>query len=216
MAIVNFTYGMNGYKCPPGKEWMVNVIDSALIHRDIAAAKASKPDLVMAFFHWGNEYEHEPNAYQKASAAHAIAAGADLILGAHPHVIQPVEKFKTQGANLDSGLVVWSMGNFFSNQQNRYTDAGLVLHFDLIQDLRTKKIKLGDIAYVPTWVYRAYDARKKMHVILPAEHALKDTLPYAYVNAEYKKKMRQAFDDTEIYINKYRRLTRIPMASWTE
>lgn len=216
IAIVNFTYGMNGYKCPAGKDWMVNVIDSTLIKKDIAAAKAKKPDLVLAFFHWGNEYEHEPNAYQKANAQHAIHAGADLIFGAHPHVIQPVEKFKTVGATLDSGLVVWSMGNFFSNQVNRYTDAGIVMHINLQKDTRSGKISLGEIGYTPTWVYRGLNPAKKLHVIWPAEVAQRDTLPAAYLTAEYKTKMKQAFEDTEAYINKYRRLNRWEISRWAK
>jgi poly-gamma-glutamate capsule biosynthesis protein CapA/YwtB (metallophosphatase superfamily) len=216
IAITNFTYGMNGYKCPAGKEWMVNVIDTALIEKDIAAAKALKPDLVLAFFHWGNEYEHEPNAYQKAAASVAIQAGADLIIGSHPHVLQPVELFKTVGGRLDSGLVVWSLGNFFSNQVNRYTDAGAVLQFELSKNLTTSEVTLGAIQYVPTWVYRGLNPVKKLHIILPAEIALADTLPHAYLTAESHTKMKQAWKDTELYINKYRSLELLPMEKWAK
>lgn len=214
IAIVNFTYGMNGYKCPAGKEWMVNTIDSTLILKDMAAAKALKPDLVLAFFHWGNEYEHEPNAYQKNAAQIAIDAGADIILGAHPHVIQPVSYFKTTNATLDSGLVAWSLGNFFSNQQNRYTDAGLVLQFDLTKNITKGTVTLQGVRYVPTWVYRAYNPTKKIHIILPAEVATQDTIPYAFLSADYITKLKQAWTDTDLYVNKYRKLQLHPMKDW--
>lgn len=214
IAIVNFTYGMNGYKCPAGKEWMVNVIDTALIEQDIAAAKALNPDLVLAFFHWGNEYEHEPNAYQKAAASIAIQSGADLIIGSHPHVLQPVELFKAVGGKLDSGLVAWSLGNFFSNQVNRYTDAGVVLQFALTKNKNTGKVTLGRIQYVPTWVYRGTNPVKKLHIIFPAEIGQADSLPYAFLNTESHTKLKQAWTDTELYINKYRRLELLPMAAW--
>ncbi len=214
IGIVNFTYGMNGYKCPAGKEWMVNVIDTALIERDIAAAKALNPDLVLAFFHWGNEYEHEPNPYQKAAASIAIQSGADLIIGSHPHVLQPVELFKTVGGKLDSGLVAWSLGNFFSNQVNRYTDAGVVLQFGLTKNKNTGKVTLGGIQYVPTWVYRGTNPAKKLHIIFPAEIGQSDSLPYAFLNTESHTKLKQAWTDTELYINKYRRLELLPMATW--
>lgn len=216
IGIVNFTYGMNGYQCPVGKEYLVNVIDTTLIEKDIAAAKALKPDLVLAFFHWGNEYEHEPNAYQKAAAGVAIQAGADLIIGSHPHVLQPVELFKTVGGRLDSGMVAWSLGNFFSNQVNRYTDAGVVLQFELKKNIRSGAVQLGAIRYVPTWVYRGLNPVKKLHVILPAELALGDTLPHAYLTKESHTKMKQAWEDTDIYLNKYRRLELLPMEKWVK
>jgi len=208
LAILNYTYGMNGYKCPEGKPWMVNAIDTVQIKEDVKQAKSLEPDLVISCFHWGNEYEHEPNAYQKAVAKVAILAGVDVILGSHPHVIQPIEKFKTHGGRLDSGLVVWSMGNFISNQVNRYTDAGVVVYLSLEKNNLNGKVALKSVSYTPTWVYRAYNPAKKIHVVVPATYALEDSFPLEYVPSTYHPKVLEALHDTEKYLCKYMRIPR--------
>ncbi|MBL0020052.1 MAG: CapA family protein [Bacteroidetes bacterium] len=111
MAILNYTYGTNGIPIPKDKPWIINLTDTLLIEKDVLAARALKPDLVVVSFHWGLEYQHEPCDSQRIQFEAAAAAGADLILGSHPHVIQPVEYYKTAAnASLDTGFVAWSMG----------------------------------------------------------------------------------------------------------
>lgn len=205
MAIVNYTYGTNGMPIPEGKPWMVNQIDTALIRQDIAAARQLQPDLVMVFLHFGVENQHEPNSAQKKVVKHAISCGADIILGSHPHVVQPVEMFKTEGGNLDSGFVAWSMGNFLSNQYWRYTDAGIILNLEITKDPVRDTIFISDLSYLPTWVFRGQHPQKKIHVILPAEKGLQDS-SYFYINEENQGKMKEAYHDTEKYLTKYRKI----------
>lgn len=205
LAIVNYTYGTNGMPIPEGKPWMVNEIDTALIRRDIAAAVAQDPDLVLVFFHFGVENQHEPNREQKRVVQHAIDCGADIILGAHPHVIQPVEYFKTNQGRLDSGFVAWSLGNFISNQYWRYTDAGMILDLEVTKDTLRDTIFISDARYLPTWVFRGKHPMKKIHVVLPAEKGLQDS-SYFYIDAEWQSKMQEAFADTRKYLNLYREI----------
>lgn len=214
MAILNYTYGMNGYKCPEGKEWMVNQIDTTLIKEDIAAAKALDPDLVCVFYHYGAEYIHEPNLYQKECVDLAIRNGADFILGAHPHVVQPIEYFATQGGNIDTGIVVWSMGNFVSNQGQRYRDAGIIVNLEFTKDLRDEKVKLSGVDYVPTWVFRGNHPDRKPHTILPSEKILEANLPYSFVDESGKKKMKQAYEDVNKYVNLYQEIPRLSPKAW--
>jgi Bacterial capsule synthesis protein PGA_cap len=211
MAILNYTYGTNGIPVPAGKPWIINLTDTLLIERDIAAAKALKPDLVTVFFHWGLEYQHEPCDTQRLVFRKAVAAGADLILGSHPHVIQPAEYFKTAtNARLDTGFVIWSMGNFISNQNQRYCDAGMILDLKIAKNVTRDSVWIEDVAYLPTWVFRGAHPKQHIHTILPAERFAQDS-SYFYINADSKAKMKQAFEDTDKYINLYTKIRRVDL-----
>ena len=211
IAILNYTYGTNGLPVPEDKPWIINLIDTALIRQDLNAARALKPDLVMVLFHWGLEYQHEPCADQKMAFDVAVSAGADLILGGHPHVIEPVDYFKTQnGSKIDSGFVIWSLGNFLSNQNKRYTDAGVILNLELGKNITKDSVWIDEISYLPTWVYRGTNPKHKIHTIFPAgQYAT--TVP-AYLDAIQKDKMKQAFTDTDQYINLYRKIKRVEIS----
>lgn len=202
IAWVNYTYGMNGFSEPAGKDWMVNEIDTALIRQDIKAAEALNPDVVAVFFHWGLENKREPVAEQKRIMKHSVACGADLVIGSHPHVIQPIEFYKTNSPRLDTGVVIWSMGNFLSNQYWRYTDAGIIVNLHLKKNLNSGKVSIGEVSYVPTWVFRGKHEKKKIHVILPTERSTQDSA-YFYLNEEMTKKFKEAHEDTRTNIVKY-------------
>ena len=211
MAILNYTYGTNGLPTPEGKDWMVNRLDSALIEKDFAAARAKKPDLICVFFHFGLEYQHEPSPEQKKWVQHSIDLGADIILGSHPHAIQQADMYKTKNARLDSGFVIYSMGNFLSNQNRRYTTAGVIMQLELTKDLRNDSIYLSDVSYFPTFVYRGRHDSLKIHKILPAGKGLNDSSDYPFVDDATHKAMRQAYNDTRKYLNLYHQFPEMKM-----
>lgn len=109
-ALLNYTYGTNGLPVPSGLS--VNPIDTVRIAADLAAVEHDGVDCVIACMHWGNEYERRPNKVQRQLAGFLRRHGVDLIVGSHPHVVQPYE----QDSN---GIVLYSLGNFVSNQRNR-------------------------------------------------------------------------------------------------
>lgn len=203
MGVVNFTYGTNDIPVPSGKEWLVNVIDTILIAKDIAVARKAGASIVTVFFHWGEEGQRMPNVYQQMIADATIRAGADLIIGAHPHVLQPISKYKTApGATLDSGIVAWSLGNFFSNQPWRYNDAGTILYINLDYHYGdTTWVKLAGIEVLPTWVYRGTHPEKKLHLIFPSEWA---TMGFSqpYLNEESMRMMKEAWEDSKLTLTK--------------
>ncbi len=136
---------------PTSKKYLVNHIEIEKIEQDIKKARKKGAEIVIIHLHWGQEYQTLPNDYQKETTQAIIAAGADIIIGGHPHVLQPIEKFKTQnGATLDSGLVAYSLGNFISAQYWRYSTAGVMLRLELSK--KEGKISLSRLACVPTWV----------------------------------------------------------------
>lgn len=202
-AILNYTYGTNGLPLPEGKPWAVNLIDTALIRQDIVNARKTAAELVMVVYHYGAEYKREPDPYQRMAVDHAITCGADLIIGGHPHVVQPMEYFKTApGARLDTGFVAYSLGNFISNQYNRYTDSGVLLNLEISRDPANDSLYISDASYLPTWVWRGRNPAKKIHVILPSERHTPDSL-YPYIDLETRGRMKNGYGDVQEIVNKY-------------
>ena len=95
-ALLNYTYGTNGIPVPAGVE--VNLIDTARMAADLAAARRGAPDCVAVCIHWGNEYERRENAVQRHLAQFLRRHGADLVVGSHPHVVQPFDAGATATA----------------------------------------------------------------------------------------------------------------------
>jgi len=164
VALLNYTYGTNGNTIYEPN--VVNLIDTALIRRDLHAARDSMPDKIILFMHWGTEYERQPNTYQKEIASFCLKNGADIIIGSHPHVLQPIEIFSL-GDNLSKRevMVAWSLGNYVSNQRDRYRDGGAMIRIDLQKNATgTSILKAG---YELTWVYTPIVGDKKRYYILP-------------------------------------------------
>jgi poly-gamma-glutamate capsule biosynthesis protein CapA/YwtB (metallophosphatase superfamily) len=131
LAFLNYTYGTNGI--PNHKPSVVNLIDEKAIKADIDAAKAHKPDAIITVVHWGDEYQLAENERQRALAQKMLTWGSTMVIGAHPHVVQPIKNYPLQEANgvARNGLVVYSMGNFISAQTKTYTDIGLMVEIEL-------------------------------------------------------------------------------------
>jgi len=107
-AFIAYTDTTNGLNVPIGKEYLVNVYSDEQAKIDIESIR-DKVDVVIVSMHWGEEYTHTPTYTQKREANYLASLGVDLIIGAHPHVIMPVDF-------IDDTLVIYSLGNFVSGQ----------------------------------------------------------------------------------------------------
>lgn len=112
IAILNYTYGTNGIPVPEDMPWLIDMLDEEQIAQDIARAK-EEADFVIVCPHWGTEYVHEASKSQKSWARFFLECGADLCIGTHPHVIEPVEWL--EGENGDKMLVYYSLGNYVNS-----------------------------------------------------------------------------------------------------
>jgi poly-gamma-glutamate capsule biosynthesis protein CapA/YwtB (metallophosphatase superfamily) len=202
VAFLAYTYGTNGIPIPKGKEYLVNLIDTVKIKNDIRNAKVKGADAVLVHFHFGDEYQRLPNSYQKEIVRKTILAGADIIIGGHTHVLQPIEFFKTNNARLDTGFVIYSMGNFISNQRWRFSDGGAILTFSLTKDISRDSIFLNDVDYLPIWVFKGMTRSGKQYIIIPSEAAFSDSL-YYFLTPEDKIPAAQSFHDTNEILRKY-------------
>lgn len=126
LALLAYTYGANG-PVPKGVE--LSVIDTTVMRRHINMVR-DKVDYIFALVHWGVEYQRSPNVQQRRLAEWMRQAGVDFVMGSHPHVVQPYEAWRDSEGRVEGG-VFYSMGNFISNQNYRYTDFGLVAHIHL-------------------------------------------------------------------------------------
>ncbi len=113
-ALLNYTYGTNGIPIPEDKPWCVNMMDKDKITADVKEARANA-DVVIVFPHWGTENSSTVSSYQQDFVKLFSELGVDIVIGCHPHVLQPVEWYENQATGKKM-LVYYSLGNFISHQ----------------------------------------------------------------------------------------------------
>lgn len=175
LAFLNYTYGTNGI--PNHKPSVVNIIDEKAIKADIDAAKMHKPDAIITIVHWGDEYQLAENERQRTLAQKMLNWGSTMVIGAHPHVVQPIKNHPVQEANgtTRNGLVVYSMGNFISAQTKTYTDIGLMVEIELEKNSQPSAVShqpqttVSKVEYIPLYryIYRAPGAPKSVYMTVP-------------------------------------------------
>lgn len=209
IGFLAYSENTNGLPIPKGKDFAINLIDEELMKNDIVKAREKNVDVVLVHLHFGQEYLREPDDYQKQIVNKIIGLGADIIIGGHPHVIQPVNFFKTNNAELDSGFVAYSLGNFVSNQRWRYSDAGLILNIQISKNILSDSIYIREVNYLPTWVFKGETEKGREYVILPSQ--LSNDTTCNYLTKHDKKLMEEAFSDTKEIINKYSNNSKIKL-----
>ena len=202
VAFLAYAYGTNGNIVPKDRPYLINRIDFNLIRKDIQRARRKNADIVVVYLHFGTEYKREPDKYQKVVVDSTIKYGADIIIGSHPHVIEPMKMFKTNNGSLDSGLVAYSLGNFFSNQRWRYSDCGIILNLSITKDYKTCKIFISKIDYVPTWTFKGKVGSKNEYVVIPSQNFMLNDI-FSHLSKKDFQKMIQSFQDTNEILGKY-------------
>lgn len=162
LALLNYTYGTNGLTIP--KPFIINRIDTAVIRKDLEKARLAKPDFIVVTIHWGEEYQRTENSRQRNLADFILRHGANAIIGSHPHVIQPVRYlYNTDSSEVTP--VVYSLGNFVSNQRAQYKDGGIVFGITLEKKADTTRMIHSD--FLPVWVFRNDAAALPAFHIIP-------------------------------------------------
>lgn len=130
IGFLNYTYGTNGITIQ--SDAVVDYIDRKHIADDIEKTRRAGAELICAAIHWGKEYQLLPHSTQRALADFLLSKGVDIVIGSHPHVIQPMEiRRDTLGRK---ALVVYSLGNLISNMRTRDTRGGALAHVTLRRD----------------------------------------------------------------------------------
>lgn len=147
-AFLSYTYGTNGIPVPD--EYLVNLIDGGQMVDDIKEARKNA-DVVVVLPHMGNEYETEPRDIFVSWADEMFAAGADIVLASHPHVLQRMEYRKVNhGDGEHDGFIIYSLGNFISSQTTPPRNASIVLHLT-VEKVGNAPANVTEVSFVPIW-----------------------------------------------------------------
>lgn len=203
LAFLAYTYGCNGREnlIVPREEVenLCYLSDEDQIKKDIGRAKAQGADFVIVYPHWGIEYQSMPNEAQISLGRKMIDWGADLVIGNHPHVVEPVEVYQAEDGR--KGLIAYALGNFISyqnyeNNKDIRTEHSLSLEIDLEKDLTSGNKKIANVKLHPIWVgtyYNDYGILIKNHL---TEDFLEGGKYYDLVNESQRARIKQAHDMT--------------------
>ncbi len=147
IGFLSYTYGLNGYSLPKDKAYMIALIDEAKMKRECEAIRPLCDYLIVSM-HWGNEYQLTTTSYQRKLAQELCDWGADLIIGTHPHVLEPVEWLESESGQ--KTLCVYALGNFVSGQHKRATMLGGILDVRLTFDPEGKLLTTDSAGVIPT------------------------------------------------------------------
>ena len=145
-GLLSYTTVTNGLKAPAGKEYLVNVYSDELAKQDVEALKKENVDVIIVAMHWGEEYIVDPVDEQKNIAKYLSSLGVNLIIGTHPHIIEPV-------GYVNDTLVIYSLGNFVSGQNPMGIDkiVGLMAGMDIV--VKDNKVTFENLDYKLLYTY---------------------------------------------------------------
>ncbi|MDO5009326.1 MAG: CapA family protein [Intestinibacter bartlettii] len=207
LGITSYSYGeikngtkyLNGIKVSDEKNDLMNVFDSSDVDKAFntiySTVKKYKDntDMQIVIIHWGNEYSRTPTEFQTKLAQKLCDAGVDIIIGSHPHVVEPVETIKSTDGKHET-LVVYSLGNYISNQRREYlsmyTEDGLMVDID-IEKKGDNEATVKKVTCIPTWVTKYSSGGKDVYEIIPiADDILQKT---TYIDSNY---LKQSYKNT--------------------
>ena len=157
-GLLAYTTVTNGLKAPAGKEYLVNVYSDELAKKDVEGLKKEGVDVIIVAMHWGQEYIVDPVDEQKNIAKYLSNLGVNLIIGTHPHIIEPV-------GYINDTLVIYSLGNFISGQNPMGIDkiVGLMVGMDII--VKDGKVKFDNLDYKLLYTYAT--SRNTNYKVIP-------------------------------------------------
>lgn len=157
VAFVAFTKGLGGRGLPAGNEDLVNLLyvdyattynqeDKDRITKILKNVEAEKPDITIALVHWGSEYNDDISSSQEYLVSLMKKNGVDVILGTHPHTLQPVDYDPLAGT-----LVAYSLGDFFGDADRGATNYSIILDIEITKDADAGTTKVTDYSYTPIY-----------------------------------------------------------------
>jgi hypothetical protein len=187
LAFLGYTYDVNGNCIPPGT--VVNTIDRARMAADIGFARSQNPDFIIVLMHFGTEYQLQPDSSQIQTVDFLFGEGADVVLGGHPHVLQPYElKFRPDRFGMQKPrLVIYSLGNFISSQRKPYRDGGIIFDFTLKKTTDPSgeiRRSIENVSTVPIWVY--IQKNPVQFILIPVELYVNNYQPFEMPPSDYR------------------------------
>ena len=165
IAFIAATYGTNGIAVPSSKPYCINLISKDFLLSQIQKAKAGSPDTIVACMHWGEEYNTKYTTSQTEMADFLFENGVDIIIGNHPHVLEPMETrdiTTTDGKN-KKVFLVYSLGNFMSGQTQKNTKTSVLLNLEISKSNKNEFINIENISYTP--IYTSSNSFKNYKIL---------------------------------------------------
>lgn len=189
-TMLSYTYGTNGIKVPEGKEYLVNLYSDEKAKEDIIKVR-DKVDLLLVSMHWGTEYRTEPTEEQKREAKYLADLGVDIIIGTHPHVIEPIEY-------IDDTLVIYSLGNFISAQSkdgDYNTLVELMSSVDIKKTTKNGKSKITLENLDNELLYNYYQTGGKWYNF--------KVIPFSQMNENYNSEYKRLYEKYSSVVKMY-------------
>lgn len=214
LGITSYSYGdiinsdkyLNGIKISDECKERANIFSSSNVNDAFntinnTISKLNDTDMQILIIHWGNEYQRVPSKFQSELAQLLSDAGVDIIIGSHPHVVQPVEMIKSSDGSNET-LIVYSLGNLISNQRketlgNSYTEDGLIISIDINKDSSNSDAYVSNVKCIPTWVNKYYDNNKFVYEVVPIE----DKVTLNTMENLSKDRVKQSYSNTSSLID---------------
>ena len=214
LGITSYSYGdiinedkyLNGIKLSDECKDRANIFSSSNVNDAFntinnTISKLNDTDMQVLIIHWGNEYQRVPSEFQSQLAQKLSDAGVDIIIGSHPHVVQPVEMIKSSDGNTET-LIVYSLGNLISNQRretlgNSYTEDGLIVSIDINKDSYDGNAYVSSVKCIPTWVNKYSDNNKFVYEVVPIE----DKVTLNTMENLSQSKVKQSYSNTSSLID---------------
>ncbi len=172
VGVVAYTCLTNGFVLPKGKEYLLNLFSRDRVGRDVLRMREAGADLIVCYIHFGDEYQRHPSPFQREVVGFLHQAGVDVIFGSHPHVVQPAAF-----SEAESKYVIYSLGNFLSNQRSDYKDVGLLAEVSLAKFNGATVIE--KVRHIPTYVSKERREGRMVYRIKTVE-SLDEHLTQAY------------------------------------
>lgn len=189
-TMLSYTYGTNGIKVPEGKEYLVNLYSDEKAKEDIKKVR-DKVDLLLVSMHWGTEYRTEPTEEQKREAKYLADLGVDIIIGTHPHVIEPIEY-------INDTLVIYSLGNFMSAQSkdgDYNTLVELMSSVDIKKTTKNGKSKITLENLDNELLYNFYQTGGKWYNF--------KVIPFSQMNENYNPEYKRLYEKYSSVVKMY-------------
>lgn len=151
IAMLNYTYGTNGI--PVSAPNVVNLIDTTQIKKDIARANLLGAEIIVANMHWGDEYVLKQNKTQERLANFLVNNGVRLVIGNHPHVVQPVDIRRNEDGEIES-VIVYSLGNYISGMRTINTSGGMTASISISKQDDQSEVSIDDFDYSLIWTHK--------------------------------------------------------------
>jgi len=205
VGLLNYTYGVNGSAVR--KPHMINHIDTLQIARDIQEFGDDELDKLVVVLHWGKEYHHQPSLTQKRVARFLFSKGVDVVIGHHPHVLQPME-YHAPTDSTDERILVYSLGNFVSNMRNRSCDGGAIFTLEFIKE--NGSVSIGRSGYDLHWTHCYQKDGRPVFEVLPVNdvgivgRASMSSASHQAMD-EFTAHARDLFDSHNVHISEWSR-----------